>query len=120
MRTAKSIAVDFYRTSIRDKKLHEYLILKATEHYDHLEGLIDFQDTNEILQAAIAKLPPQRQKVFRRCKLDGQSYEAVAKEFNVSLSTVKDHMAKSMALLKEQLLKNDRTLVGLLIIKVFS
>lgn len=118
MRTSKSIAVDFYRKSIRDKKMYDHLISKATEYAYDLEEQFDFQDTNARLQAAIAKLPPQRQKVFRRCKLDGQSYEAVAKEYNVSLSTVKDHMAKSMVFLKEELLKNDTKRL-LLIISLF-
>ncbi|WEK21338.1 MAG: sigma-70 family RNA polymerase sigma factor [Candidatus Pedobacter colombiensis] len=103
MRNTKSIAIDYYRKAARDQKLKEHLIHTATELYDHLEELIDFKETNAALQSAITKLPPQRLKIFTMCKLEGHSYEQAANEYGVSLSTIKDHMAKAMKSIKEDM-----------------
>lgn len=108
-RTAKSTAYNFYRKAANDKKLREQLILSTTELYDQLEELINFKDTNEMLLAAVAKLPPQRQKIFTSVKIDGKSYQDVATEFGVSLSTIKDHMAKALRFVRDELAHENPT-----------
>ena len=105
MRTAKSTAIDYYRKAVRDEKLKAQLISTATELYNHLDELIDFKDTNTAINSAISKLPPQRLKIFTLIKLEGKSYEYAASEFGVSLSTVKDHMAKAMKFLRDEMAK---------------
>lgn len=102
-RTAKSIAYNFYRKAANDKKLRGQLIISSTELYDQLEELINFKDTNEMLLSAVYKLPPQRQKIFTSVKIEGKSYQDVATEFGVSLSTVKDHMAKALRFVRDEL-----------------
>lgn len=103
MRTAKSIAIDYYRKAIRDDKLKKQLISTATELYHHLDELIDFNETNTAINAAISKLPPQRLKIFTLIKLEGKSYEYAASKFGVSLTTIKDHMAKAMKFLRDEI-----------------
>src|SRR5690606_27196455 len=102
-RNAKSIAYNFYRKASNDKALHEHLILASTELYDHLEAQLDNKETNETIKAAIAKLPLQRQRIFTSIKIDGKSYEEVAAELGVTLSTIKDHMAKAKKFLRHEL-----------------
>lgn len=115
MRTAKSLAIDYFRKALRDKELRAVLISRATELYDHLDHLMDFNDANNNLEAAIAKLPPKRKAIFIAIKVDGNSYEKVALELGVSLSTVKDHMAKAMKFLKEEISRDHPELLLLLI-----
>lgn len=115
MRTARSIAIDYYRKAIRDEKLKNQLISTATELYHHLEELIDFQDTSTAINAAISKLPPQRLKIFTLIKLEGQSYEYAATKYGVSLSTIKDHMAKSMKFLREEMAREHPEALFLLV-----
>lgn len=107
MRTAKSISIDYYRKALRDEKLKARLMNTATELYSHLDEHIEFDETNLAINKAIAKLPPQRLKIFTMIKLEGKSYEHAAKEFGVSLSTVKDHMARAMKFLKEEILREN-------------
>lgn len=102
-RNAKSMAYNFYRKATLDKNLHEQLIMASTELYDQLEDQLHFVETNEMVMAAISKLPPQRQQVFTRIKIDGKSYEEVADEFGVSVSTVKDHMTRALKFLRTEL-----------------
>lgn len=115
MRTAKSIAIDYYRKAIRDKKLKSQLISTATELYDHLAELIDFQETNTAINTAISKLPPQRLKIFTLIKLEGKSYEYAASQYGVSLSTIKDHMAKAMKFLRDEMAREHPEALFLLV-----
>ncbi len=121
MRTAKSKAIDYYRKVVRDQKLSEHFTVTATELYDHLDAWMAYKETSIALDNCIAKLPPKRQKIFRYCKLDWQSYEETAREFQVSLSTIKDHMTRSMNFLKEEMSKMDSSfLFWLLVISIFN
>ena len=49
---------------------------------------------------AIEQLPPQRQLIFKLCKMEGQSYQEVANHLGISRGTVRDHMFKAMKSIK--------------------
>ncbi|MFA4867728.1 MAG: RNA polymerase sigma-70 factor [Pedobacter sp.] len=115
---ARNTAIDFFRKAARDQLLEQQLISQATELYDHIGEYINFNETNDVLRAAIAKLPPQRLKIFTSCKLEGKSYEEVATQYGVSLSTVKDHMAKAMRFLRDEMADKDPILLFLLLAEV--
>ena len=64
------------------------------------EGVI----TNELeqrLEAAIAELPPQGQKVFRLSRDEGMKYHEIAAHLNLSVKTVETHMGRSLRYLRE-------------------
>lgn len=103
LRKARSVAIDHYRKSLRDSQLREQLMQQATAYHDPINDLLDHKEMQAAVEAAIAKLPPQRQAIFRRCKLDGESYKSVAEELGITVGTVKDHMAKAMRFLKMEL-----------------
>lgn len=114
-RKARSLAYNFYRKASQDKMLHEQIMRTATALYDELEEYLSFKETNEQLQRAIAKLPEQRQRIFKRIKLDGKSYEETAEEFGISLSTVKDHMTRALKFLRTELANNYPSLLFLIL-----
>lgn len=62
-----------------------------------------WQQYQELLQAAIDRLPPQRQKVFKLCREEGMTYEQVASALGISRNTVKEHMVLAMKLIREHL-----------------
>lgn len=71
-----------------------------------------FNDTNEpsvnddmveLARKAVEQLPPQRQVVFRLCKVEGQSYEEVALNLGISRGTVRDHMFKAVKAIRKYL-----------------
>lgn len=103
MRMAKSLAINHYRKAIRDKELKEQLIRHGSEYYDPFEEQLNFSTANDLLTAAIDKLPAQRKKILTLCKLEGKSYAEAARIFEVSLGTVKDHMAKAIRFLRKEL-----------------
>src|SRR5688572_24479857 len=72
---AENKAFDFFRKAARDKVKQAELITLTTENYIVIDSYISEDDNLKMLERAIAVLPPQRQQVFRLCKLEGKSYK---------------------------------------------
>lgn len=100
---ARNLVIDFYRKAAKDRVLQ----LELREHikwsYDHIEPLIHAKETSDLLEMIISQLPQRRQQVFRMIKIDGKSYAETAQYFGVSISTVKDHMARASRFIKSYL-----------------
>ena len=47
------------------------------------------------LESTIQNIPPQRQQVFRLCKLEGKSYKEVSELLGISVSTISDHIVNA-------------------------
>lgn len=103
---ARNLAIDFYRKAARDKELESQLVDYVTHSYNHIDTLLNYKETKEIIESVISKLPPRRQQVFRMIKMEGKSYIEASQYFGVSMSTIKDHMEKSAEFLKHQLKQN--------------
>ncbi len=103
-RKAKSLVYNFYRKTNQNKALYEKLIASATVLYDELEDQLSFKETDAALMNAIARLPEQRQRIFRYIKIEGKSYDEAAQEFGISLSTVKDHMSRALRFIRSELI----------------
>jgi len=103
LRMATNAAIDFIRKAARDQALQAQLAIEMSQLYDDLEHELDFTLKEEALKAAIEKLPPRRQEIFKTIKLDGHTYEYAAELYGVSFNTVKDHMEKAMKFLKKEL-----------------
>ncbi|WP_207514333.1 RNA polymerase sigma factor [Longitalea luteola] len=84
-----------------DEHLRLQVMQQFTQSVADADLKVLWQQYEEILQAAINRLPPQRQKVFRLCREDGKTYEQVAEELGISRNTVKEHMILAMKLIRE-------------------
>lgn len=104
---AKLQVYKYYHQASKDAKMRDQILRTATELYDRLEDQLSFKETNAILESVIAKLPPQRQKIFVRIKMEGRSYEETASEFGVSISTIKDHMTRALKFIRNELTHNN-------------
>ena len=103
-RIAENNICDFFRNASRIKKMQSQIIVIATEHYEHIEELLLRKENNALLHKAINSLPPQRQLVFRLCKLEGKSYDEVSQQLGITVSTVSDHIVKANKTIREYLL----------------
>ncbi|WP_176141079.1 RNA polymerase sigma factor [Sphingobacterium nematocida] len=118
---AKNLAIDFFHRASKDKELERQLLLHVRVSYDHIQPLLEEKETLEVLEKLISQLPPQRQRVFRLIKLEGKTYEEASQYFGVSISTIKDHMAKSAVFLRDEIAKNHpEILFSLLVTLVFK
>lgn len=100
---ARNLAIDFYRKTAKSKELEGQLLRHISLSYHHIDMLLNYKETQQIIEDVISKLPERRQEVFRMIKLEGRSYKEASHYFGVSMSTIKDHMEKSSAFLKTQL-----------------
>ena len=100
-RIAENSVYDYFRNASRDRKMQSHILVITTEHYDHIEELMLRKENNAILDKAISSLSPQRQLVFRLCKLDGKSYDEVSRELGISVSTISDHIVKANKAIRE-------------------
>ena len=103
---AENKVYDYYRKAARNKKLYARLMAVATEHYEHVEDLLFKKENTAILEKAINRLSPQRQQVFRLCKLDGKSYGEIGRLLGISTSTISDHIVKANKAVREYLFQN--------------
>ena len=100
-RIAENLAYDHFRKIAKDKVLSQQLIDIASQYYDHIDEMIESKENNQILQSAIAALPPKRREIFLLCKFEGKSYREVSVLLGISESTINDHIVKAMRFLKE-------------------
>ena len=113
---AENKAYDFFRKVARDKKMEAELIALSTLDYLALEEFVAGDEKSVLLENAIHKLPPQRQQVFRLCKLEGKSYREVSELLGISLSTISDHIVKATKSVREHLESSNSALLRFAII----
>ena len=113
---AENKAYDFFRKASRDKKFEAELIALSTLNYMALEEFVADDEKSVLLENAIHKLPPQRQQVFRLCKLEGKSYREVSELLGISLSTISDHIVKATKSVRDHLESSNSVVLGLAII----
>lgn len=98
---AENKVYDFFRKAARDKKKEVALMAIASPGYELAEEFLLTDQNAAILREAIESLPPQRQQVFRLCKLEGKSYKEVSELLGISTSTVSDHIVKATKSVRE-------------------
>jgi RNA polymerase sigma-70 factor (ECF subfamily) len=117
---AENKVYDFFRKAARDKKREAQLISLATNDYIAAEELFMAEEKSAILQRAIDSLPPQRQQVFRLCKLEGKSYKQVSELLGISVSTISDHIVKATKSIRDYFENNEQALFSLFVIAFWA
>lgn len=117
---AENLAYDFFRKAARDKKLQIQLVAHATEAYTHIEEMLITKEYNDLLQEAIDALPPRRRQIFRLCKMDGKSYEEVARQLKLSTSTISDHIVKGTLFIRKYCYTHYEMVVIICLIFLFT
>lgn len=61
------------------------------------------QQSEDILQELVDRLPSQQKLVFKMSRDEGMTHEAIARELNLSQGTVKNHMVRALQFLRQNL-----------------
>jgi len=117
---AQHLVYDTYRKISRDETLAAQIKLLSTELCNYTEEHTYFKETSEIVSLAISKLPPQQKRVFQGCRIDGRTYEDVAAELNISISTVNAHIVKATKFVAEYVSKHGAVALFMALTTVFS
>ncbi|MET6997183.1 RNA polymerase sigma factor [Chitinophaga defluvii] len=110
---SRNCVIDFFHKIQREQEIYNRIKALATDQYTHIEEALTDKENSELFQKAVAALPPQRRKVFELCKVQGLSYQQASEQLGVSLSTIKDHMAKARDFIKEFILNNQEITLAL-------
>jgi RNA polymerase sigma-70 factor (family 1) len=113
---AENKVYDFFRNVTRNRKLQAEFIELCTIDYTALQEFVEEDDKSILLENAISMLSPQRQQVFRLCKMDGKSYKEVSELLGISQSTISDHIVKGTKSVISQLVSHKKELLDLAIV----
>lgn len=105
---AENSIYDHYRKLSQDTKLRSQLIFTFSEIYDQADDYLMDKERERLLNAAIAQLPPQRQMIFKLCKLEGKSYAEAADLLQISSSTVSGQLVKATKSVKDFVFFNSK------------
>jgi RNA polymerase sigma-70 factor (family 1) len=105
---------DFFQQLKKEHDLYARIKSTASLHYSHIEEAVFAKENHELLQKALATLPPQRRLAFELCKIQGLTYRQASHEMGVSLSTLKDHMAHAYDAIRTYISTNREVAVSLI------
>lgn len=63
--------------------------------------VLDGKELEALVEAAVQKLPPKRQQVFRLSRQGGLSHQEIADRLSISSNTVKDHLVIALKFIRE-------------------
>lgn len=112
-RVSRNRVYDFFKSLNREQELYNRIKVTATEEYSHIEEAIFSKENADLMHKAIETLSPKRKQAFELCKMEGYSYKEASELMGVSISTLKDHMAKAREGIRIYILNNAEMIVGI-------
>jgi RNA polymerase sigma-70 factor (family 1) len=107
-------------TNVRHMQVkHKVLsqIRQSTDDSQHTtEYDVAYKEYHQVLQRAIAKLPPKRQLIFRLNIENGLSYDEIAHQLQISKSVVKNQLYKALDFIRQQLAQHGAGSLAVIII----
>lgn len=101
---AYNATISLFRKRAREKKYLEHLkSLQQVEAAPNLIDEIQFNELNDTVQSLLNELTPRQKEVFQLSREQGLAHEEIAKKLNISVNTVKKHIANTLAFLKSRL-----------------
>jgi RNA polymerase sigma-70 factor (ECF subfamily) len=117
---ARNTILDKLRKTANEK-IAQQVLSKQQNFTDNTDHRVQDAQYQQILEQAIDNLSPQQREVFRLAKIEGYSYMEIAEELGISVLTVKVHMNKALASLREFLKSRMGTLVFIpLLLKILE
>lgn len=98
---ARNIFLDEVRKAARRQQGMQHHVLE--EVADSPEDYLRNRELHAQLQAAINKLPPQQQMIFRLHKEHALSYKQISAQMKIATGTVEVHMNRALKSLKNEL-----------------
>ncbi|WP_339707911.1 RNA polymerase sigma-70 factor [uncultured Kriegella sp.] len=108
----KNLSFNFLQKAVNDKNLRFAIFQKSQQYYNPIDRQIKEEEYELIRKKAIDGLSPKQRIIFNMSREESKSYQEISCELGISVSTVKNHMSKSLALVRTFLQANaDFTLV---------
>jgi RNA polymerase sigma-70 factor, ECF subfamily len=115
---AYNATISQFRKRASEKKYLEHLkSLQQVESMPDLTDEIHFNELNEKVQALLNELTPRQKEIFQLSREQGLAHDEIAKKLDISINTVKKHIANTLAFLKSRI--DNSLMVNLLFIYLF-
>lgn len=98
---AYNTTISLLRKRSNETKYLEHL--KSLQHINNSPDLIDeihFNELNSRVQLLLNELTPRQKEIFQLSREEGFTHDEIAKKLDISVNTVKKHMANTLAFLK--------------------
>lgn len=99
----RNLSFNFLKKAASDKKLRNEIFNKPQKSYNPIENQILEAEYEQMRRMAIDRLSPKRKLIFTMSREEDKSYQEISSELRISLSTVKNHMSKSLDTLRTYL-----------------
>lgn len=81
----------------KETKIMSEIRKAAVESVDAVNETMAYREQRQLIDEAIAELPPRCRQVYEKCQIEGLSHQQVAEELGISVSTVNNQMVKANA-----------------------
>lgn len=104
---AKNIIYNRASRRVVEHAYREYLQRAVPSVRHHTEEVVNFSDLNTISHRFIDQLPEKRRKIFLLSRFEGLNNREIAKQLNISVSTVENQMNKALKALRTRFSQYD-------------
>ena len=102
-RMCRNNAIDQLRKLSRESLLQSVLLQPDEAQPVGSDEMLLAKEVREKLQEAVAQLPPQQKKIFLLHKEKGWKPEEIAREMDLSVSTVRNHLFRAVGGIRQYL-----------------
>ena len=103
---ARNEIISTLRKKIVHAPFEDYLSDNLMENTLSPDQQLNLKEFQTLIDDAIDKLPQQQQRVYKMSRQEGMSQEQIARELDISISTIKGHMTKALQSIRTQLSSN--------------
>ncbi len=93
----------------------QYMIHKEPNKTDQ----VTYRELDQLVQQGIQQLSPQQQRAFSLSRIKGLTHEEIAAEMQISRATVKEHIVKALASLRQFLKSRGYSSLYILLFEIF-
>ncbi len=100
-RATENKLIDFLRKTAADQRLRHSLLARIAPAAQDVADVLDGRECQRAIQAAIGRLPRQRQKIYLLNREAGLNYQEIARELSISRHTVKNQLSAALRFLQQ-------------------
>lgn len=102
-RMAQHQVINAFRRMARETLILSELNNTNAANNTEAEDNLSVREVREMLKTALDKLPPKQKLVFTLSRDQGLKHDEIARQLNISPSTVNNHMIAALRTIREQL-----------------